>query len=78
MIETKIDFFLPILNYLNVCFTCNFCKIFINISFQNYLILRKIPGPFGEQDEEQVFVQKVVPETSELYVRLASNGKRFV
>ncbi|XP_075222522.1 BTB/POZ domain-containing protein KCTD3 [Lycorma delicatula] len=33
-------------------------------------------GPFGEQDDEQVFVQKVVPETPELFVRLASNGKR--
>uniref|UniRef100_A0A0A9Y2Y0 BTB/POZ domain-containing protein KCTD3 n=2 Tax=Lygus hesperus TaxID=30085 RepID=A0A0A9Y2Y0_LYGHE len=33
-------------------------------------------GPFGEQDDEQVFVQKVVPETSELFIRLASNGKR--
>ncbi|XP_073999721.1 BTB/POZ domain-containing protein KCTD3 isoform X2 [Rhodnius prolixus] len=33
-------------------------------------------GPFGEQDDEQVFVQKIVPETSELYVRLASNGRR--
>ncbi|XP_074104622.1 BTB/POZ domain-containing protein KCTD3 isoform X3 [Cotesia typhae] len=32
--------------------------------------------PFGEQDDEQVFVQKVVPETDQLYVRLASNGKR--
>ncbi|XP_055377861.1 BTB/POZ domain-containing protein KCTD3 isoform X2 [Condylostylus longicornis] len=33
-------------------------------------------GPFGEQDDEQVFVQKVVPETDKLYVRLASNGDR--
>uniref|UniRef100_A0A1B6E3M3 BTB/POZ domain-containing protein KCTD3 n=1 Tax=Clastoptera arizonana TaxID=38151 RepID=A0A1B6E3M3_9HEMI len=33
-------------------------------------------GPFGEQDDEQVFVQKLVPETPELFVRLASNGKR--
>jgi len=33
-------------------------------------------GPYGEQDDEQVFVQKVMPETSELFVRLASNGKR--
>ncbi|KAK9497590.1 hypothetical protein O3M35_004289 [Rhynocoris fuscipes] len=33
-------------------------------------------GPFGEQDDEQIFVQKIVPETSELYVRLASNGRR--
>lgn len=34
-------------------------------------------GPFGEQDDEQVFVQKVVPDTDQLFVRLASNGKRF-
>lgn len=33
-------------------------------------------GPFGEQDDEQVFVQKVVPDIDQLYVRLASNGKR--
>ncbi|XP_063978261.1 BTB/POZ domain-containing protein KCTD3 isoform X2 [Diachasmimorpha longicaudata] len=33
-------------------------------------------GPFGEQYDEQVFVQKVVPETDQLFVRLASNGKR--
>ncbi|XP_076235185.1 BTB/POZ domain-containing protein KCTD3 [Calliopsis andreniformis] len=33
-------------------------------------------GPFGDQDDEQVFVQKVVPETDQLFVRLASNGKR--
>lgn len=33
-------------------------------------------GPFGEQDDEQVFVQKVVPETDSLFVRLASNGDR--
>lgn len=35
-----------------------------------------LSGPFGEQDDEQVFVQKVVPETDQLFVRLASNGKR--
>lgn len=33
-------------------------------------------GPFGEQDDEQVFVQKVIPETDQFYVRLASNGER--
>ncbi|XP_026314953.1 BTB/POZ domain-containing protein KCTD3 [Hyposmocoma kahamanoa] len=33
-------------------------------------------GPYGEQDEEQMFIQKVVPDTDTLYVRLASNGKR--
>lgn len=35
-------------------------------------------GPFGEQDDEQVFVQKVVPDTDQLFVRLASNGKRYI
>ncbi len=33
-------------------------------------------GPHGDQDDEQVFVQKVVPETDCLYVRLASDGRR--
>ncbi len=33
-------------------------------------------GPYGEQDDEQVFVQKVVPDTDSLFVRLASNGDR--
>ncbi|XP_044746905.1 BTB/POZ domain-containing protein KCTD3 isoform X3 [Coccinella septempunctata] len=33
-------------------------------------------GPFGEQDDEQVFIQKVVPDSDQLFVRLASNGKR--
>ncbi|XP_045132172.1 BTB/POZ domain-containing protein KCTD3-like isoform X2 [Portunus trituberculatus] len=33
-------------------------------------------GPYGEQDDEQVFIQKVVPETDQLFVRLASNGRR--
>lgn len=35
-------------------------------------------GPFGEQDDEQVFVQKVVPDADRVFVRLASNGKRWV
>lgn len=34
-------------------------------------------GPFGDRDSYQVFVQKVVPYTEELYVRLASTGKRI-
>lgn len=33
-------------------------------------------GPFGEQDDQQVFVQKVVPETDQLFIRLSSSGKR--
>lgn len=34
-------------------------------------------GPYGEQDDVQVFIQKIVPDTTELFVRLASNGKRY-
>lgn len=34
-------------------------------------------GPYGEQDDEQVFIQKVVPETDQLYIRLSSTGKRI-
>lgn len=33
-------------------------------------------GPFGEQDDQLVFVQKVVPETDQLFIRLSSSGKR--
>lgn len=33
-------------------------------------------GPFGEQDDQQVFIQKVVPDTDLLFVRLSSCGKR--
>uniref|UniRef100_H3D0T1 BTB/POZ domain-containing protein KCTD3 n=1 Tax=Tetraodon nigroviridis TaxID=99883 RepID=H3D0T1_TETNG len=33
-------------------------------------------GPYGERDEQQVFIQRVVPDTAKLYVRLSSNGKR--
>lgn len=34
-------------------------------------------GPFGEQDDEQVFLQKVVVVTDQIYVRSASNGERI-
>ena len=33
-------------------------------------------GPFGERDEQQLFVQKVVPETDLLFIRLSSTGQR--
>ncbi|KAH0622702.1 hypothetical protein JD844_025232 [Phrynosoma platyrhinos] len=33
-------------------------------------------GPFGERDDQQVFIQKVVPITNKLFVRLSSTGKR--
>ncbi|XP_058881311.1 BTB/POZ domain-containing protein KCTD3 isoform X5 [Acipenser ruthenus] len=34
-------------------------------------------GPFGERDDQQVFIQKVVPITNKLFVRLSSTGKRI-
>lgn len=33
-------------------------------------------GPFGERDDQQVFIQKVVPDACQVYVRLSSTGKR--
>ncbi len=35
-----------------------------------------VAGPYGDRDDQQVFVQKVVPETDQLYIRLASTGQR--
>ena len=35
-----------------------------------------IPGPFGERDEEQVFIQRIIPETDKIFVRFCSTGKR--
>ncbi|XP_043551741.1 BTB/POZ domain-containing protein KCTD3 isoform X1 [Chiloscyllium plagiosum] len=34
-------------------------------------------GPFGERDDQQVFIQKVVPVTNKLFVRFSSTGKRI-
>lgn len=34
-------------------------------------------GPFGDRDNYQVFIQKVVPYTDQLFVRLSSTGKRI-
>ncbi|ESO06046.1 hypothetical protein HELRODRAFT_119358, partial [Helobdella robusta] len=34
-------------------------------------------GPFGEKDDLQVFIQKVIPESDQLFVRLSSSGKRL-
>ena len=38
--------------------------------------LCSIQGPFGELDNQQVFLQKVVPDTSTIFVRLSSTGAR--
>nr|XP_010945568.1 unnamed protein product [Camelus bactrianus] len=35
-----------------------------------------ISGPYGERDDQQVFIQKVVPSASQLFVRLSSTGQR--
>lgn len=37
----------------------------------------KLPGPFGEQDDQQVFVQKVIPDSDQLFVQLSSTGHRI-
>ncbi|XP_026234666.1 BTB/POZ domain-containing protein KCTD3 [Anabas testudineus] len=34
-------------------------------------------GPFGERDDQQVFIQKIIPITNKLFVRLSSTGKRI-
>ncbi|XP_075594690.1 SH3KBP1-binding protein 1 [Balearica regulorum gibbericeps] len=34
-------------------------------------------GPFGERDEQQVFIQRVVPDACQVFVRLSSTGKRI-
>ena len=36
-----------------------------------------ILGPFGERDDQQIFVQKVVPDSDHLFIRLVSTGKRI-
>ncbi|KAM6038258.1 SH3KBP1-binding protein 1 [Chlamydotis macqueenii] len=34
-------------------------------------------GPFGERDEQQVFIQRVVPDACQVFVRLSSTGRRI-
>ncbi|XP_066910884.1 BTB/POZ domain-containing protein KCTD3-like [Clytia hemisphaerica] len=35
-------------------------------------------GPYGERDEQLLFVQKVVPDTDQIFVRIAASGKRLM
>jgi hypothetical protein len=35
------------------------------------------PGPYGDQDAEQLFIQRLVPDANMVLVRLASNGDRI-
>ncbi|KAM9514341.1 LOW QUALITY PROTEIN: SH3KBP1-binding protein 1 [Guaruba guarouba] len=34
-------------------------------------------GPFGERDEQQVFIQRVVPDACQVFIRLSSTGKKI-
>ncbi|XP_048585658.1 BTB/POZ domain-containing protein KCTD3 isoform X2 [Nematostella vectensis] len=34
-------------------------------------------GPFGDRDDQQVFIEKIVPDTDHVHVRLSSTGKRI-
>ena len=45
--------------------------------FHSNLCSIPIPGPFGERDEEQVFIQRVIPETSSIFIRHSSTGNRY-
>ena len=45
--------------------------------FHSNLCSISIPGPFGERDEEQVFIQRVIPETSSIFIRHSSTGNRY-
>lgn len=35
------------------------------------------PGPYGEQDGEQLFIQRVVPDSNTVFILLASTGERL-
>lgn len=43
-----------------------------NVRDSNYIL-----GPFGEGDDEQVFVQRVIPEIDTIFIRLSSTGDRY-
>ena len=45
----------------------------VNYFYQAFF---KSAGPFGYLDEEQVFVQRIIPETDTIFIRLSSDGKR--
>lgn len=51
-------------------------RLFGTVSEENDRRVSLVSGPYGERDDQQVFIQRVVPDTDKLYVRLSSNGKR--
>ena len=60
-------------------YTCGNSQIVPSLSqFHSNLCSISIPGPFGERDEEQVFIQRVIPETSSIFIRHSSTGNRYI
>lgn len=56
--------------------TCTCIGGWVAFLLSSSFVLLPAAGPYGEVGEEQVFVQRVVPETSKLFVRLCSSGQR--
>ena len=70
-------------HHLNFRLPC-FCErwflksvFFTSFSRKNYIFFSFLfLGPFGERDDQQVFIQKLVPDTDHVIVRFSSTGKR--
>ena len=63
---------------MHACMICVPFVAHVNVCMSVCLCVCRATGPFGERDNEQVFVQRVVPETDKLFVRLSSNGQRYL
>ena len=50
----------------------------VNWMYTHVMFIFLIWGPYGERDEQLLFVQKVIPDTDQIFVRMASSGKRWV
>lgn len=50
---------------------------FLDIRCHVEVVCFPLSGPFGERDDQQVFIQKIIPITNKLFVRLSSTGKRY-
>jgi len=51
----------------------------IAVAYMSWLVVTdERVGPFGDHDDQQVFVQKVVPDTDQLFVRHSCSGKRLL
>ena len=59
------------------------CQLSVCLNLEdNFMVsfphMCSVSGPFGERDEEQVFIQRVIPETNIIFVRSSSTGNRLV